>query len=189
MKKIFGLLFILSVIIFSCKKDTQAPAVPVITYSAWSSCTNGVQTRTYTVSGGTATAPADSLTRACDYSSISTGSWKVTADSVYVAQVNQTFDILNDTAFYQVCEIDDVYTFNANNTYNLADAGTVCSPDGSTSGTWAISANKFIWDGDTQNPFPIVFFSSSKMILNYSSTLTQGGVTYNYTLKTTYTKL
>jgi hypothetical protein len=53
----------------------------------------------------------------------------------------------------------------------------------------SISANKFIWDGDKQNPLSIVFFSSSKMILNYSSTLTQGGVTYNYTLKRTYTKL
>lgn len=189
MKKIFGLLFILSVIIFSCKKDTPAPAAPVITYSAWSACNNGTQTRTYTVSGGTATAPADSLTRACDYSSLSTGSWKVSTDSVYVVQVNQTFDILNDTAFYQACEIDDTYTFNANNTYTYSDAGVSCSPDGSGSGTWSISANKFIWDGDTQNPLSIVFFSSTKMIHNYSSTFQQGGVTYNFTVKTTYTKL
>lgn len=37
----------------------------VTTYSAWSTCNNGVQTRTYTQTGNCTTPPTDSLTRVC----------------------------------------------------------------------------------------------------------------------------
>lgn len=202
MKKIFGLLFILSVIIFSCKKDTPAPAAPVITYSAWSDCNNGVQTRTYTVSGGTATAPADSLSRACDYSALKTGSWIMSADSVYVQELSQTFEIVHDTTvfgeIYPPCTWDDTYQFTDNSgnmtsgAYTYTDAGTVCSPDGSGSGTWTInrSTNSFIWDGQTTYPGVLKFFSGTKMVMwtSFTSTGTSGTV-YHLTEKTTYNKL
>ncbi len=192
MKKIFGLLFIVSVIIFSCKKDTPAPAAPVITYGAWSDCSNGVQTRTYTVSGGTATAPADSLQRACDYSSITSGSWKMSADSVYIQEFNTTYEIIQDTSvfgeIYPPCVQDDLYTFHADGSYDYTDAGMVCSPDGTGTGTWAISNNSLIWDSQTTYPGVLKFFSSSKMVTWTSFTSASGGTTYHLTEKTTYTK-
>jgi hypothetical protein len=197
MKKIFGLLFILSVIIFSCKKDTPAPAAPVITYSTWSDCSNGVQTRTYTVSGGTATAPSDSLSRACDYSALRTGLWNMSADSVYVQELNTTYEIVHDTTvfgeIYAPCTWDDTYAFAgtaASGTYTYADAGTVCSPDGSGTGTWAITNNSLIWDGQTTYPGVLKSFSPTKMVTwtSFTSTGTTGTV-YHLTEKTTYRKL
>ena len=46
---------------------TPPPACTSFTYSAWSACNNGIQTRTYTASpsGCTGTPPADSLQRTC----------------------------------------------------------------------------------------------------------------------------
>lgn len=193
MKKIFALLLIVSVIIFSCKKDTPAPAAPVITYSAWSDCTNGVQTRTYTVSGGTATAPTDSVTRACDYSSITSGVWKMSADSVYVQELNQTFEVIQDTSvfgeIYPPCVQDDTYKFMTGGSYTYTDAGMVCSPDGSyTDGTWVITGNNLIWDGATTYPANLKYFSNNKMVTWISFTSTSGTTTYHFTEKTTYTK-
>ena len=193
MKKIIFGAFILSTIFTSCKKDTPAPAAPVITYSQWSDCTDGSQTRTYTVSGGTAIAPADSLTRSCNYSCLA-GSWKMTADSVYVLENNTTYEILQDTSVfgevYPACVQDDIYTFAAGGTYSYSDVGMICSPDGSyTNGTWAITNNNFIWDGNTTAPFYVIkSFSCSKMVHNYSFTQVSGATTYHFTEKTTYTK-
>ena len=66
------LFFIASYFIISCKKDdttngSGAATSCTFTYGAWSTCTNGTQTRTYTTSpsGCTGTPPADSLTRSC----------------------------------------------------------------------------------------------------------------------------
>jgi hypothetical protein len=194
MKKIILGAIILSTIFTSCKKDSPVtPAAPVITYGQWSDCTDGSQTRTYTVSGGTAIAPADSLTRTCNYSCLP-GSWKMTADSVYVLENNTTYEIIQDTSVfgevYPPCVQDDIYTFAAGGTYAYTDAGMSCSPSGSyTNGTWAITNNNFIWDGDITAPFYVIkSFSCSKMVHNYSFTQTSGAVTYHFTEKTTYTK-
>jgi hypothetical protein len=45
------------------------------------------------------------------------------------------------------CEIDDLLTLNANGTYTSRDAGMVCVPDNSGSGTWAVSGNTLTSDG------------------------------------------
>lgn len=187
MKKILASLLVVSVIIFSCKKDTPAPVAT--TFSAWSACTNGVQTRTLL----TGSAPADSLSRACDYSSITSGSWKMTADSVYVQELNQTFEIIQDTSVfgevYPPCVQDDLYTFMTGGAYTYTDAGMACSPNGSyTDGTWTISSNNLIWDGQTAYPAALKYFSSTKMVTNVSFTSTSGGTTYHFVEKTTYTK-
>ena len=65
MKKL--LLFLsLSYIFYSCNPNNPAPNC-TFTYSSWSTCASGTQTRTYTVSptGCTGTPPPDSLTRVC----------------------------------------------------------------------------------------------------------------------------
>jgi hypothetical protein len=46
------------------------------------------------------------------------------------------------------CEKDDVLTLNANGTYSYTDAGTVCNPPGSYTGTWSVSGNTITVDGD-----------------------------------------
>ena len=61
------LLFLsLTYIFYSCNPNNPAPNC-TFTYSSWSGCTSGIQTRTYTVSpaGCTGTPPPDSLTRVC----------------------------------------------------------------------------------------------------------------------------
>jgi len=191
MKNFFGLLFILSVIIISCKKDTPAPAAPVITYSAWSSCSNGVQTRTV-VSG---TANLDSLSRACDYSSITTGFWVMSADSVYIQEINTTYEIIQDTSvfgeIYPPCVQDDRYSFQTGGVYDYSDVGMVCSPDGSGTGTWEITNNSLILDGQSTYPGVLKFFSTSKMVTwtSFTSTDPATGTVYHLTEKTTFTKL
>jgi uncharacterized protein (TIGR02145 family) len=65
MRKLF-LFLTLTYIFCSCNPDNPSPNC-TFTYSSWSGCTNGIQTRTYTVSpaGCAVTPPTDSLTRAC----------------------------------------------------------------------------------------------------------------------------
>lgn len=65
------LFFIASLLIISCKKDSAGSNSSntncTFTYSAWSTCANGTQTRTFTSSpsGCTGTPNPDSLTRTC----------------------------------------------------------------------------------------------------------------------------
>ncbi|HVZ97751.1 MAG TPA: lipocalin family protein [Chitinophagaceae bacterium] len=53
------------------------------------------------------------------------------------------------SSFYDACELDDVITFNSNNTYSNTDAGTQCDPSNDYDGTWSITNNALIVDGDT----------------------------------------
>jgi hypothetical protein len=63
------LFFVASYFIISCKKDntTTGSANCSFTYSAWTTCSGGTETRTYTTSpaGCTGTPPNDSTTRTC----------------------------------------------------------------------------------------------------------------------------
>ena len=61
-------LLALLIVLFGCKKETpkETPTCSFV-YSAWTSCSNSIQTRTYTSSpsGCTGTPPADSIQRPC----------------------------------------------------------------------------------------------------------------------------
>lgn len=50
--------------------------------------------------------------------------------------------------FFDACEKDDLIKLKANGTYDHVDAGSVCSPDGNYSGTWSLTGNTLISDGD-----------------------------------------
>lgn len=50
--------------------------------------------------------------------------------------------------FPDACERDDVLALNANGNYTVTDAGTVCTPAGSDSGTWSLAGNTLGIDGD-----------------------------------------
>ena len=55
------------------------------------------------------------------------------------------------TLYTDPCERDDVFTFNTNGTYIFTDAGVVCSPSNSDSGTWSLSGNTVTIDGEPGN--------------------------------------
>lgn len=61
--------------------------------------------------------------------------------SKYVNGSTET-DAIND--LYDPCELDDTNELKADKTFVYTDAGTVCSPSGSTSGTWDISGMTLI---------------------------------------------
>ena len=65
-------------------------------------------------------------------------------------------DILD--IYLKACQKDDVYTLNADGTYEITDAGTTCIPPSDTTGTWTLSGND-ITIGDRQ--FTVVNFNGS----------------------------
>lgn len=76
------------------------------------------------------------------------GAYKITAATYKATATSTEIDYFN-TLFPNACERDDVFTLQTNGTYQLKDAGTVCSPSGDDNGTWSfVSANSMIIDGD-----------------------------------------
>jgi hypothetical protein len=67
-----------------------------------------------------------------------TGSFKLTK----VEFITQTGFLDVTSSSIDPCERDDTYNFNANGAFVYTDAGTACSPNGSGTGTWSVSAGK-----------------------------------------------
>jgi hypothetical protein len=63
-------------------------------------------------------------------------------------------DVTN--VFFDACEKDDVYKFNANGTFEYQDAGTVCSPSGSGTGTWSVTNGKLTAVTNTGNSIDFI---------------------------------
>ena len=58
-----------------------------------------------------------------------------------------------ETSFYDfffpdACDRDNIIVLNANGTYELIDAGTVCSPSSSETGTWTVVGSTINIDGE-----------------------------------------
>ncbi|HVV05153.1 MAG TPA: lipocalin family protein [Puia sp.] len=104
------------------------------------------------------------------------GAYKLTASTVTSGGI--TVDYM---PYLDDCEKDDLLTLNADSTYVYTDAGTTCTPDGSTSGQWYISGSYLIQDGDTVN---IKSFNGTALVLTFTGS--SGGVTGTST--TTLTK-
>ena len=77
---------------------------------------------------------------------------------------------VDGTSYVDPCELDDVITFNADLTYTYTDAGTACSPDGSGTGDWSLSAASLTVDGTVA---PVENFSCT----GYSASQTDFNVT------------
>ncbi|HET9824000.1 MAG TPA: lipocalin family protein [Chitinophagaceae bacterium] len=75
------------------------------------------------------------------------GSYKITAYTYKASASAQEIDYYT-TLFPDACDRDNVLSFNANGTYQLIDAGIVCSPSGDDNGTWSLSGNTITVDGD-----------------------------------------
>ncbi len=116
----------------------------------------------------------------CELNSASiVGNYKLTAATMQSGTSSPEVSILN--TFYQPCELDDITTYNANNTFAYQDQGTVCDPSGSYTGTWSLSGSNLlqIENGDT-TLMPISSFSCNNFVV---STIVTG-----VTLRETYTR-
>ncbi len=83
---------------------------------------------------------------ATDVASIA-GSYKFAAYTYKQTPTSAEEDYLN-IIFPDACEKDDVISFSSNGNYTVTDAGIVCTPSGSDSGTWSLSGNAMNIDGD-----------------------------------------
>lgn len=99
------------------------------------------------------------------------GSYKITA-ATYKANAGaaeiDNFNIL----FPDPCQRDDVYTFNAAGTYQIADVGMICTTPGNDNGTWSVTGpTVIVIDGE---PVTIESFDCNKLILVNTDTQTTG---------------
>lgn len=98
------------------------------------------------------------------------GPYKITA-MTYKASASSAEEDYFNIILDDPCRRDDIYTFNINNTYQLKDAGTVCSPLGDENGTWALLGNTMTKDGDA---LTIESFDCKTLVLINTDTQTAG---------------
>ena len=85
-------------------------------------------------------------------------------------------DVLHE--IYNDCELDDTNELRADKTFIYTDAGDVCSPSGSASGTWNINGRTLILNSGMSN---IESFNCTDLVVTYRDPL-------NNLVKETYRK-
>ena len=99
------------------------------------------------------------------------GSYKITA-ATYKANAGAAETDYFNLLFPDACERDNVYTFNAAGTYQIADVGMICTPPANDDGTWLLTGPTIlVIDGD---PVTIESFDCNKLILVNTDTQTAG---------------
>jgi hypothetical protein len=107
-------------------------------------------------------------------SSAIVGTWKLTTINYKRYPNSTSINVYNTSGGYEACQLDDVYRFLANDTYDYIDSGIVCSPNGSyTGGTWSLSGNAFTWDG---YPDKVTSFDCNSMSITENNYDTTGDV-------------
>lgn len=104
-----------------------------------------------------------------------TGTYKITAATI--TSGGSTVDVFNNDVFFEACDRDDVYKLNADLSYDIQDAGVVCSPDNNyTGGTWAlVNATSIDIDGDV---YTIKSWNGKTLVGEFTDTGITGTVTY-----------
>ncbi len=98
------------------------------------------------------------------------GPYKITAATYKANATAAETDYFN--FLFEPCERDDVYTFNAAGTYQLADVGIICTPSGRDNGTWSLSGTTVMTiDGD---PVTLESFDCKQLILVNTDTQAAG---------------
>ncbi len=98
------------------------------------------------------------------------GSYKITAATYKASATAAETDYYN--ILFEPCERDDVYTFTAAGTYQLADVGMICTPSGSDNGTWSLTGTTVMTiDGD---PVTLESFDCKQLILVNTDTQAAG---------------
>jgi len=95
------------------------------------------------------------------------GNYKITAVTYKASASSAEADYMN-ILFPDACDRDNVYTFKTDGTYQIADAGQVCSPSGNDNGTWSLTGSNLQIDGD-----PVVLESFDCKVLVIVNTDTQ----------------
>jgi len=98
------------------------------------------------------------------------GIYKITAVTYKASPVSAEIDYFN-ILFPDACERDDLYTFQTNGTYQVKDAGTICSPSGDDDGTWSLSGSTIVIDGD---PTTLESFDCKTLVIANNDTQTPG---------------
>ena len=107
------------------------------------------------------------------------GSYKITGLTYKATATTPEVNYLTDE-FTDACDRDNVYTFQTNGTYQVKDAGTVCSPSSDDSGDWSFSGNSMTIGGD---PSTIESFDCKTLVVLQSDLNITGDKT-----KITFTK-
>jgi len=82
--------------------------------------------------------------------------------SVVLVEASGERDVKRE--LYEDCELDDINDLKADKTFIYTDGGTVCSPSGSTSGTWNISGRILTLNSGTAN---IESFNCKDLVVTY----------------------
>lgn len=90
------------------------------------------------------------------------GKYKIVAAS-YVGAAGER-DALHD--IYDDCELDDINELRADGTFIYTDAGKICDPSGSTSGTWDVNVGSrmLILNSGTST---ILSFTCKELVVTY----------------------
>jgi hypothetical protein len=107
------------------------------------------------------------------------GTYKITAATTSIGGI--TTDVYNNASVFPVCSKDDIYVFNANGTYTITDAGVVCTPSNTFSGSYTVNtAAKTITIG-TQT-YTVVSLTNTAAVLTQTNFMNSGfPVTATYT--------
>lgn len=98
------------------------------------------------------------------------GPYKITAATYKSSPTATEIDYYN--ILFDPCEQDDIYTFNAAGTYQIADAGVVCSPTSADNGTWSLTGTSaMVIDGD---PVLLESFDCKKLVIANTDTQVPG---------------
>jgi len=103
-----------------------------------------------------------------------TGTYKMTAFTI--SSGGQSMDAFNN--LMEPCDRDDIYKLNADLTYNIVDAGTVCSPDNNDVSTWSLSGSTLTLDGD---PGTIKSWNGKTLVVEATDNSSGTAVTYSST--------
>jgi hypothetical protein len=98
------------------------------------------------------------------------GAYKITAATYKASPTAAEIDFLN-TLFPDACQRDDLYTFKNDGTYTILDVGTVCNPNNSDNGTWAVTGDNMQVDGD---PTTIDGFDCKTLVIANTDIMTNG---------------
>ena len=90
------------------------------------------------------------------------GSYRVTAYGYKQTPTSPEEDYY-PIIFPDDCDRDDIYTFLSNGTYQMKDAGLVCSPPDDETGTWTFDGNALTIDG---YPAAIQSFDCKTLIIS-----------------------
>lgn len=98
------------------------------------------------------------------------GTYKITSIKYKSASSAPEQDYL---AMMDPCEKDDLIVVKANGSADYQDAGIVCSPEGSYTGTWSLSGNTMTIDGA---PAAIQSFDCKKLVLTATGAFVPGDI-------------